>query len=380
MTKTRITICFFILMLILPACGCTALDSKDINKKSILTAVAVDKKGDEFYFYVEIANIEAGTNSESKGGTGKKYTLVIGHGKTIPEARENLDRQIDKQIYLSAVRVLVLTENFAKDNLVEYLYRLRADELYRKKTFTVITREDPEVLFKTCNDRDLSVGFYTEDLLKTLEENGESFTRTTTRLLENLSNHYTGILLPCIGLQEQNISLVGYSVVNGSTIVGFIPAQTSKGMIFIKADKPQFNYVMPYKNNQFTIQVKLKKRKVKPTYKNDEIHFEMSFEFDATLMYGDKRTPYHFTETDQANVTRSLEEMLKTELTEAVLLAQDYYKSDYLQFDDEFRIKYPSQFDKMDWQTEFEKATFSIDVKVVLSNTWMMDYETGEQK
>ncbi|HOP12164.1 MAG TPA: Ger(x)C family spore germination protein [Oscillospiraceae bacterium] len=381
MKKARKALCVLVVILMLSVflSGCAG-DFKDINEKSIFTAVALDKKGDEFYFYVEIANIEGSSNSENKSGGSNKYITVTSHGKTITEARENMDRQLDNEVHLSAVRALILTENFAKEHLVEYLNRLRADEAYRKKTITVITQEDPENLFQICNQNNVSVGFYTEKVLKSLEENGETFTRTTTRLLENLSAEYTGILISCIGLQDQNISLKGYSVVNDSTIVGFIPVEEAKSVVFIKADKPGFDYVLSYKTNQFTIEVILKKKKIKPSYENGEINFDMAFDFEAKLMYGDEKTPYLFTQTDNANLTRSLTEMLKTGLIDAVGQAQKTFQCDYLQFDDIFRIKYPSQFDEMDWQNEFEKVTYSVDVTVVLNKNGVMDYETDEQK
>ncbi len=359
--------------------GCA--DSKDINEKWILTAVALDKKGDEIYLYVEIANIEGGNKNEGKStGASNKYIYVKGHGKTIPEARNNVDMQIDKRSFPSTIRTVLLTEDFAKENLVEYLYRLRADELYRKKAITVITKEVPEELFEISHAKDISVGFYIEEMLKTLKEAGESFARRTSRLLENLSETYTGILLPCIGLQDKEISLIGYSVVNGTTINGFIPVGDSKGTLFLKTDKPRFHYIVPYNDNKYTIEVSLKKPNIKPFYKNDKISFDLKFNFEAKLMYGDQKTPYNFNDVSNAEVTKILTETLKNEISDAIEQAQKVYKCDYLQFGDEFRIKFPVEFEKMDWQNEFEKASFNIDVKVTLNETWMMDYETNERK
>lgn len=368
-----------VLLLSVFVSGC--LDSKDINEKRILTAVALDKKDDEIYFYVEIANIEAGIKSESKsGGAGNRYIQVKSHGKTIPEARENLNRQLDKQPYLSAIRTILLTEAFAKEHLVEYLYRVRADETYRKKTIVVITREDPEELFKINNEKDISTGFFIEDMLVTIEEAGESFSRTTSRLLENLSSSYTGFLIPCIGLHGKENSLIGYSVVKGTTLNGFIPAEESKGTIFLKTDKPKFYYIIPYQDNKLTIETSLKKREIKPSYENGKINFDIKSDFEAKLMYGDKKTPYNFNDASKAEVTEILTKLLKNELTDAVEKAQNDFDCDYLQFDDEFRVKFPVEFESMDWQNEFSKASVNIDVKVVLSGTWMMDYETNERK
>lgn len=376
---SKILLILFV-MLLLSAFVSGCADSGDINKKNIVTAVALDKKDDEIYLYAEIANIEGGSKSEGKsGGASSKYICVKGHGKTIPEAWQNIDRQLDKEIYLSAIGSIILTEDFAKEDLVEYLFRVRADELRRKKATIVITKEDPEELFRVSNEKDISVGFAIEKMLKTLEEEGQSFSRTTSRLIENLSDKYTGFLIPCIGLQDKENSLIGYSVVNGTTINGFIPVEGSKGTIFLKTDKPKFYYIVPYKENKFTIEVSLKNRKIKPSYENGKISFDLKSDFEAKLMYGDKKTPYNFDDTANAAVAKDLTETLKSEITDAIEQAQKKFKCDYLQFHDEFRIKYPEEFEKMDWQTEFEKATFNIDVKVVLSDTWMMDYETDER-
>lgn len=379
--KNKLILIVVVFSLSMQISGCAASDSKDINEKRILTAVAVDKKDGEIYLYVEIANIEGGGKSNGKSGSsGKKYIHVESHGKTIPEARENLDRQLDKQPYLSAVRTVILTEDFAKEDLVEYLYRLRADELYRKKAITVTTKEELEKLFETCNEKDLSVGFSIDDILTTLDETGESFSRTTSRLLENLSSKYTGFLIPCIALQKKETSLIGYSVVNGSKVTGFIPVEETKGLIYLKADKPKFYYVVPYEDNKLTIIASQKKRETKPSYKDGKISFDINFDFDAKLMYGDKKTPYNFDDVANAEVTETLTEILKKQINEAVEQAQTEFKCDYIQLDDEFRIKYPAEFEKMDWEEEFQKASINVDVKVKLSGTWMMDYETDESR
>lgn len=356
-------------------------DSKDIHEKELGTAVIIDKKNDEIYFYFEIANIEA-SNSNEKSGTEKKYTYVTGHGKTIIEARENLDYNLDRPVYLSAVKTLFLTENFVKeDNLiVEYLYRLRGDETYRKKTITVTTKEDPLLLLKTIHENNLSIGIETDDLMTTLDKNGESFARTTLRLLENLSADYTGFLIPCIGLQEENIALKGYSVLNNTKVDNFIPVEESKALIFFKADKAKFRYIVPYKDVNYTIETELKKRDTKPKYENGKITFEVKFDIQASIMYGSKKIPYNLTDDDITKISDALKETFKNELIVTVDQSQNKFMCDYLQFDDTFRIKYPNDFLKMDWTTEYPKADIKIDVNINLKVDDLMKYNSYQLK
>lgn len=352
-------------------------DSKDINEKLIATAVACDLKDDEIIFCIEIADI---TKKGDEGGGGAKYTLVKAHGKTLPEVRTNLDSQMDKPIFLSGVRALIFTESFASEYLVEYLYRFRSDENYRKKIETVIAMDDLETMFTTLHEKEESVGFLVEGLIQSQEESGQSFSRTTMRLIENVSSRYTGILMPCIALQEKELALTGYSVLDNNKITGFIPIEESKAVIFLKADKPKFSYVVPYNDINLTIQVELKKRKITASYENSEIGFDIKMDFDAELLYGDQKTPYYFEEAATNEVTETLKGMLLKELCDAIEQSLIDYKTDYLQLDDEFRIRYPEAFDNLDWRSEFPKSAVTIHVNVDLSTTYMLDYGAVDVK
>ena len=359
------------MLLLFPAMASGCWDSKDINEKLIATALAFDFKDGEITYYIEFANISK--QGDSSGGSAE-FTLIKSHGKTLPESRDNLDEKLDKPVYLSGVRTLIFTERFANEYLVEYLYRFRANENYRKKIQTVITTDDPETIFTMIHENKQSVGFAVEGLIESLDESGKSFSRSTVRLIENVSSKYTGILMSCIGLNEEQIALTGYSVVDNNKITGFIPVEESKAVVFLKADKPKLTYVVPYNDINLTIEVELKKRKITASYENGVIGFDIKCDFDASLMYGDQKTPYNFEDTATKEVTQILKDMLLRELYAAIERAQVEYKCDYFQFDDEFRIRYPVEFENMDWQIEFPKSIITINVTVDLSTDYMMDY------
>lgn len=355
-------------------------DSLDINGKNIATTIIIDLKDGDMITYVEIANTNMSNSNEQSGSSGYKFTVVKCHGKTITEMRDNLEEILNKPIYLSGVRALIFTENFAKENLVEYLYRFRADESYRKKINTFITREDPEELFKIAKEKKFSIGFLTEEIVGTLNNLGKSFSRTTMRLLENVSRKYSGMLLACMGVSNNEIALVGYSVISGGKVTSFLPVEESRGMIFLKSDKPKFFYRIPYKDLNLTVKVELKKRNIKPLYENEKISFDITMEFKAELLYGDQKTPYNFKEEDAKAVGIILEKKIKEELTDAIERGQNEFNCDYFQFDDTFRISYPVEFKSMDWQNEFSKISNKIEVKVDSGPNWSLDYSNNEVK
>lgn len=358
-------------------------DSRDINDKLFATTISVDKKDGEIWFYVEFANIEAGQSGGSSGGSSgssPKYTLMKAHGSTLTDARMNLDRQLDKPLYISGVRTLLISEDFAKDELLEYLYRLRDDETYRKKVITTTTRDDMEAMFKAFIDQNKSVGNSIENNIQTLDALGDAFSRTTSRLLENLSDTYTGILIPCVGLQDKEIALTGYTVVNDTKAVGFIPIEASKGMNILKADKALSNYLVPYHENLFTYETVVTGRQTKTAYENGHPAFTISLNFDATLLYGDKKTPYGLADADYEAMTSLLEQMIRQDVQDAIFQAQSTFHTDYLQLDDAFRVTYPVLYEQMDWNDAFARAAITPEVKVKLKKSNMLDYSTKESR
>jgi len=383
MRKNILIKCFkylllMVTLLLFPVMASGCWDAKDINEKLIVTAIAFDYKDGEIISYTELANISR--TKGSQGGSRAEFILVKANGKTLPEAKENLDAQLDKPLYLSGVRALIFTEKFANEYLVECLYRFRANEQHRKKIQTVITMDDPETMFTTINEKEGSIGLVVEGLIDSLDESGQSFSRTTMRLIENISSNYTGILMSCIGLKEKEIALTGYSVIDNNKITGFIPVEESKGVVFLKADKPKLTYTVPYNDLILTIEVELKERKITASYENGVIGFDIKCDFDAELMYADQKTPYNFEDTANQEVTQILSDMLLKELHDAIERALVECKCDYFQFDDEFQVRYPAEFENMNWKSEFPKSIITINVSVDLGTTYMMDYSAVDVK
>ena len=369
---------FMVVILAVAVGGC--MDSLDINKKMIVTTVAADKVGDEYFLYAEVANIQAAGSGGTGGGSvplGSKYFYIKGRGKTFSDSRLDIDRQLDMPIFLSGGRTLVFTERFAveDDDFTQYLYRLRSDEAYRKKVLTVITHSDLDNMFKTMNNRNISVGYSIDSTVTSLEQQGEAFSRTTSRLLENLSSRYSGVLIPCMDMRNEDTILSGYSVVNGNRVTGFIPIENCIGLNMLKADKARLFFDVPYQDKSYTVKTIINSRSLTPYYQNGEINCLYQLRIKATVEYGNTRTPYNLNKDALKDMENTLKQTMLRELIETVSKAQTIYQTDYLQLDDAFRIKYPTAFDKLDWQTEFLKAKFYWDIKIDFGVSPSLNYE-----
>ena len=82
---------------------------RELNQLAITTGIAVDKENDNYKITIMIAN-----------------AVYDGTGQTIYEAFKDTSLSISKQIYLSHIDVLVLSEEIAKNNLtdvIDFLFR-----------------------------------------------------------------------------------------------------------------------------------------------------------------------------------------------------------------------------------------------------------------
>ncbi len=111
-----------IVPLILLLTGCW--NYRELNQLAITTGIAVDKENDNYKITIMIANSKK--NSGSDGSITPSAAVYNGTGNTIYEAFKDTSLSVSKQIYLSHIDVLVLSEEIAKNNLtdvIDFLFR-----------------------------------------------------------------------------------------------------------------------------------------------------------------------------------------------------------------------------------------------------------------
>ena len=109
-----------IIPLILLLSGC--YNYRELNELAITTGIAIDKE-ENYKVTIMIANSK---KEGSDGSISPQATVYEGNGDTIYEAFKDTSLALSKQIYLSHIDILVLSEEIAKNNLndvIEFLFR-----------------------------------------------------------------------------------------------------------------------------------------------------------------------------------------------------------------------------------------------------------------
>lgn len=349
-------------------------DATDISTLDLCTMVILDRQGDELSFTVEIAKISPA--GESGGSGGNKQTYLTGSGKSLAQARDALDMQLDKPLFLGTVRALVITEGAVANDLAEYLFRLRENQAYRQKVNIAVMSENPLALSDLENEADQPVGFIIDDTIHTGQDLGHTCAVTIeTHINDILAGQ--GFVLQHIGLQGKQLKLDGYTVFRDAKPVGFIPMEDSRGLSYLLSREPIWVYRLPGDAGFVTTEVELAHRKIIPSYQDGQIRFQVQLAFKGTIQYKSEISLFPLNKESIRQYGDDLNQALEQEVRAAIALSQHQFQSDYLEFGEAFRLAYPDAHEGMDWAAEYPKAEIQTLTSMDISVSDKIDIEAS---
>ncbi len=349
-------------------------DSRDIDALDICTAVVVDLKDGEYAFYCEVVNIAA-KKAEEGGGQQLKTMVVPGAGESFAHARHDLDKTLNKPLYLGAVQSLIMTEEMADNGIEEYAYRVREFHEYRKTMDMIITPDNPEDILNVIPENSATVGFAIQDTLQNLLEQGVTFHMSLADVLQKLCANNKCYLLSTMGIKKNQITLLGYSVFDGGHRVGYIPYEQARGIIYVilggEKKTPTFLYVANLEQGTYTLETKLKSSFVKVKWDGVQASFILDFDFEAQLIYQSTNNPV--TAEVKKQIETDISNQLMADITQAIRTSMEF-GCDYLSYSEPFRVAYPEVYDNLDWQSTFANAHFSVNLTVPIKEHSAYDY------
>ncbi len=371
MKRAIVSVCLG--MIILLMCGCW--DTYSIEDNSICTAVVVDYKDSEYSFYVEIVNTTQSKNTGEDNTASQKSTVIKGSGDNFAHARADVDRALNKPIYLGAVQSLIMTEEMADNGIEEYAYRIREMPDYRKTLDMIITPDSPMDILGVKPENASSVGFAIEDTLKNLQEQGFTFHMSLTNVLQKLNSHNKAFLLPTLGLKNGKIAFLGYTVFDGGQRKIFIPDEKSRGILYIiqigEKATPKFLTVVKADQTDYTLETSLKHEKVTVTWNGIKASYVIDLDFSTELLYHSSDTK--ITNQLKNEIQAELINQLQENVTEAIRTSVDC-GCDYLSLSEPFRIKYTDVYEQADWPAIFKESLFTFNIDVEIKDNEAYDY------
>ncbi|MGF7060299.1 Ger(x)C family spore germination protein [Brassicibacter mesophilus] len=349
-------------------------DYGDIEKKSIVISIGVDRVDDKIEFSTEVAKLIPKMGEEKgKIETSGVYSDVS-IGENFEKGRLDYDSKRPYPTFLGATRVVIFSTNYAKESIEPYLNRINNIYDYRKTVLAVVSRESPRELLKTKVENDISVGFFIEDNLNFLSSQGAALYPTIGELLSDIALGEVGYLLPHVGVEQNSVKYLGLAAMKDSRLIDTVNIKDTTGILYILADSPKFTEVMTStKNpkNKISFLSTIKKRKIKTDYVDGKVVIDLHFDLNSLLQY------QYYVEPISDDEIKRLEEMLaekvKKDIINAIEKSQKKWKCDVFEFARYFRAENPKIYRQIKWLEEYPDAIINVDATVTIVNKNLVD-------
>ncbi len=275
-------IILFIITLFLCGCGNYA----ELNKLSIVTAVAFDKKESNYELSFLIANAPKAETSSKEGES--KITVYKGSGKTIPEAVQTIDQISPKKLYFGHINVVIISEEIAKEGFFKTADWLLRNPQTRKK-FYLLQAKDVKAgdVLKIVSPLE---SFPSQNIATLIESNQNSKSIATSvsysEFIADALKQGLDPILPSItikgsikkGSNEKNLettspesylALGPLAVYKKDKLKGFVTKKESQSINILKNNSKELNYTVKYKNENISVDARNLNTNIKYNGKNN---------------------------------------------------------------------------------------------------------------
>lgn len=392
MKKIKICLLLFVAFL-LTGCG----NYRELNDLAITTGIAFDIKDNQYLVSYMIANSnKAETDSKSSE---TKITVYEGIGNTISSAYMDLNSKNPKIPYISHLEVVIISEDLAKQGILEALDFLMRNPESRKEFYVVLSKDiEAGILLKTLAPLE---SFSSQNIAEIIKSNKYD---QSTIIMQKYSDVITDLLDQGVEPIINGIELEGDKK-EGQTQESLEKATPSASMKIDTIGIFKKDKLLGWANHDETVGINiinnntefmlletkcddkyitsiLKDIKTKPiiTFENNFPKIKLKIKAKGTLL--EMQCNRNLEETKvMKELEKDFNERLKQIINETLNVTQKEYKSDIFGFGNYIYKNNLKIWKKIKdrWDEEiFPNITFDVDVDINLNNKGSLEQSLKE--
>lgn len=376
----------FLFLLLIGSC-LTSLtscwDSKELNELAVVVGMAIDKAEDDYRLSVQIVN--SGEINPQLNPSGAAPIVIRSEtGPTIYEANRKTSMSTPKRVYVSHLRVLVISEEVAKDGITEILDLISRDRDFRTdfivivakdgqavdilKVLTTLERIPANQLYESLKNSNKvwAEAIYLDfnDLLKTATVAGKSIALSGIELIGDIK----------VGETKENteksesparLAYTGIAIFDKTALIGWLDSSDGKGFSYITNQiKNTVEHLNCAPNEKMSIEIKDAKTKLNASI-NENKQPKITIKLNVNGVIGESNCSLNLSEPKSIkNIEKLLEEEITKDIKQTIEKVQKEYAVDVFGFGQAIRSSYPNVWHKLkdDWQTHF--STLDNDIQV----------------
>lgn len=374
MKKILITLSFIFI-----CCGC--YNYKELNDLAITSAIGIDKSDNGYKVTAQVVNTQKeGTDNNSSSDP--KIIVYEHTSKTVQEAVRYMVLESPKRLYPNHMQVIIISEDVAKDGILESLDLFFRDSELQKNFYVLISKDvSANQILKTLTPADSIVS---SNIKKSLESDSSYLGITELVTYDELINTYLNpnkeISLPSVTLKgkkkgsdkidniEQSDSstkvvLSQIAIFKDDKMIGYLDDKQSIALSFIKGKIN--NTIIKYKCNGGYVVVETTNSKSSINVDNKG-NFRIKISGDAAI--NEVSCDINL-ENDNSisKINKQVNKEIKKNVNNTIKYVKNNYNSDIFNFLD---ILYKNQYSlykkiSNDWyKDKFKDSKIDIDVDI----------------
>lgn len=398
--KGTILMKFKLLVAVLLMLFCVGFFGKEeIDDLAIVNAVGIDK-GENGLIWVtaQIVRPADARGEAGIGGTeGEPIWTATGEGKTIFEAIRNLARYSSRRVYWGHNRIIVVSEQVAREGIVDIIDFFTRNNELRMRTWIVVTDKKANEIVATKTGLEVIPGASLDRLFRYSPIVAEAprtdmMTLSASYLGEHVHPYLAMVSLRTRGVDEDNpnefgtipqVELSGTAIFRDDQMVGKLNPRESRGFLWFVEEVGEaiIPLTCPEEEGPVSVELRHNEFELTPKYKNGQISFIATVKTDADLVELGCPTELEHSEVMKklkGDVAAYIKEDIKTMLSKV----QNEFNVDAIKLGRTFQSKYPQYWSeiKEDWDEIFTDVEIKIIVKVELNNPQLLKNPTRKGK
>lgn len=387
MGRTLILLCITIVPFsVLTGCW----DKKELNELAIATGLAIDQAEDGYKLSVQLVNpSEISPQANASGST--PVTVRTKKGETMYESLRRLSLTNSRRIYPSHLRLLVISEEVAKEGIEDILDFLSRDKDFRADFFIVIARgsKAEDILeLQTITEKIPGNALY--QLLKTSGEIwGETVTINLRELLDMLTIPGKSPVLSGMEIKGDiqegktkantettaspaGFNYVGLGVFHKNKLVGWLSEEEGKGYNYITDGiHNTVGHISCPGGGRMSIEVMRSKTKQSVKITDNDIP-RIGIDVRAEANIGETDC---FVDIANPKEIQRIEKLIEKEIKEiidkTIEQVQKEYMADIFGFGETIYRAHPKVWKKLmnDWEEHFANLDVGVNVEVTIHQT-----------
>lgn len=374
----------FLLILLVSIILTGCWDLKDINRRVMVVALGLDlaeRTETENYEYISMVKLTAQVAIPEKlsGGAGQPLTTgaeavwnVSAIGRNVSMCYVNLQQRLQNELFLGHTRVLVISEDLAREGLSRYMNFFRNNPEFRRLSYLLISENKAEDLLNTFPKTANLQAIY---LMNLIEDEIQRQTMPDLPFIEIAIRGVTSGVDPIAVLisSDKETGIIKYSglaVFRGDRMVGKLDVEETWSYLQLAEGKLSGLEVVRNVESEIgrlSIVFKDLKRKMRLVLtEKGNFKFECKLSFEGIIF--SQEVPAVYTKEiylDQLENRVSTE--VKREIETVFYKVQQKYNADIFGFGELVKAYMPEEWKRIeDWHEEFKKVELELDVETII--------------